>query len=132
MADRDTGLRMSWNAVWGYLLSLPYQYQNKFAATLDRELKHWLPFTPLHVQYEVLENAPMLVIESFEMRKVRYSKPTEKVDSNGKPTIEYGFMPIVHPEVATRIKEERGEGEVVWDVKVRKCRPRGLRRSNSV
>ena len=111
MQQIETGHRMSWNAAWGFLLSLPYEYQTKMAAALDKELSHWLPFTPLYVQYEVLANAPMAVIESFEKRKVRYSKPT---------TGEAGYMPIVSHQVAERIKEERGEGEVIWDVKVRR------------
>ena len=115
---------MSWSQAWGYLLSLPYEYQTIMAKKLDGELIHWLPFTSLYVQYEVLQSAPISVIESFEKRKVRYSKPTRNVDASGKPTVEYGFMPIVHPVVAACIKDERGEGELVWDVKVGKRKSR--------
>jgi len=90
------------------------------AATLDRELAHWLPFTQPYVQYEVLANAPISVIDDFEKRRVRYNKPTRVIGLDGKPIMEIGYMPIIKPEVAQCIRDERGEGEVIWDVKVRK------------
>lgn len=124
MQPNESGLRMSWASAWGYLISLPHQYQKKMATLLDKELIHWLPFTPLYVQYEVLESAPLSVIESFEKRRVRYSKPTKDLDAAGKPVVETGYMPVVNPQVAERIKAERNGGDVVWDVKIRKRRKR--------
>ena len=94
----ESGLHMSWTAVWGYLLSLPHDHQAMMARVLDKELVTWLPFRSREVQIEVLSRAPQSLIDSLARRKVKYSKP-----NNG-----FGFMPIVQAEALAYLNEERG------------------------
>ena len=93
----ESGLRMSWDAVWGYLLSLPRPLQEEMAKTLDAELVAFLPFRQREIQIEILDRAPQALIDSLARRKIRYSKP-----GNG-----IGYLQIVKPEVLEYLNEAR-------------------------
>jgi len=93
----ESGLRMSWDAVWGYLLSLPRPLQSEMAKTLDAELVAFLPFRQREIQIEILDRAPQALIDSLARRKVRYSKPGNGV----------GYLPIIKPETLEYLNEAR-------------------------
>ena len=93
----ESGLRMSWDAVWGYLLSLPRPLQEEMAKTLDAELVAFLPFRQREIQIEILDRAPQALIDSLARRKVRYSKPGNGV----------GYLPIIKQDVLEYLNESR-------------------------
>ena len=94
----ESGLHMSWTAVWGYLLSLPRPLQESMAKKLDAEMVAFLPFRQREVQIEILSKAPQALIDSLARRKARYNKPGDGV----------GYLPIILPEVLEYLNAERG------------------------
>ena len=93
----ESGLHLSWDAVWGYLLSLPRPLQESMAKTLDSELVAFLPFRQSETQIEILLKAPQALIDSLARRRARYSKP-----GNGM-----GYLQIIKPEVLEYLNESR-------------------------
>ena len=93
----ESGLHMSWDSTWGYLLSLPAGLQNEMGKVLDYELSTWLAFRSREVQIEVLSRAPQPLIDSLARRKVRYSKPGNGV----------GYLQIIKPDVLEYLNESR-------------------------
>ena len=93
----ESGLHLSWDSVWGYLLSLPRPLQESMAKTLDSELVAFLPFRQSETQIEILLKAPQALIESLSKRKVRYNKPGDGV----------GYLNIIKPEVLQYLHEDR-------------------------
>ena len=93
----ESGLHLSWDAVWGYLLSLPRPLQESMGRALDSELVAFLPFRQSEVQIEILSKAPQALIESLSKRRVRYNKPGNGV----------GYLNIIKPDVLEYLNKAR-------------------------